>query len=151
MRVAMLMFIALAVSSLLVAADPFVGTWTMISDKSTFSGLKPKQITIRFEVDGDALRYSFEVMKADGTTSKQSAEVVFDGREHEAMNPALTASHKRTNLNSIEAVLKTKVDGSEAHWQTYVISPDGKTMTHTSWGITPAGAPYKTVIVLERQ
>ena len=133
------------------AKDPFLGTWMMDSDKSTFvPGPVPEDRTMTFELKGGALHHITRTRNLFlGGTDDIDYTAQFDGKDYPVTGTGLdTISLKRIDANTIERT--GKVRGNVTETGTMKISPDGKVLTITIKG-SYNGTNYRSVQVLTRQ
>lgn len=139
---------------LLAQSNPVVGTWKLNLEKSKYNpGPAPKSLTRTVEAQGDAVKYSFEGVSADGSRVAYSFTVNYDGKDYPITGSmpggADTITIKRIDSNTFEATLKKagKVIGtSKAE-----VSKDGEVTTITSEGTNEDGQPTNIVAVYDRQ
>jgi len=145
-------------SSLLAAADPFVGIWKLNTHRSKFPPNAPSFFfaTIQIESAGAGLKSTASGADSEGFANGFTFTCKFDGTSCK-VTPATplrgasavdTINLKRVNPNTIIA---TGVrNGKPVYSDRRVVSPDGKTMTVVRDGTTPEGKKYESIIVLER-
>ena len=104
---------------MLVAADPFLGTWAMNPAESTFTGIPPISMVIRFESAGEnELNSRNEVLQfSGGKVEIDSCLWKLDGHEHKACNAAMIALKRRIDDRHIEALIRSaSVEGKSRQW-----------------------------------
>jgi hypothetical protein len=144
--------VLLLIPGLVLAADPFLGTWKINTAKSKYSpGPAPKGGTITFTEEGGWIIGKNETVSADGTTSKRNNRYKLDGKEYPFDSPSGkgTISVKANGERERTSTLKL-ADGSTLMLKT-VISSDGKTRTMTTTGKNAQGQAVKNVVVYDRQ
>jgi hypothetical protein len=149
--------VALAVcvfSSALVAADnPFLGTWKLNTDKSTYSpDPGPKGATVKFEQDGDNIRRVLTGTNPDGTPLNEDSSIPWDGKDHlvtKPPEPPITAAVTRMNAHTLHVLIKQ--DGKLIDTIHVLASKDGKMVTVTDTGVNAKGAKVHNVEVLDKQ
>ena len=134
--------------------DPIAGTWNLNVTKSKFDpGPAPKSQTRKVEAQGDAWKFSFDGVGADGKSVTYGFTVKFDGKDY-----PITGSHpsgadsisaKKADANHYEATLKKggKVVGTGK----VSISADGKVTTVEASGTNAAGKKTGDVLVYEKK
>ncbi len=141
-------------SHLLVAQsnDPLAGKWRLDVDKSTFAGAKPTKRIMMFTIMPNGVTQTIT------TTTAGAAEVTynlvytakFDGKDYPAdvASSFNTVSMKRLDARRLERIGKVK--GQIVETETYMVSPNGRTMTVKQEGENN-GVPFKTSQVFERE
>jgi hypothetical protein len=152
-RIALLtVFLAIA-ASLLAAEDPFIGTWALNKEKSKFDpGPMPQNITHTYQAwEKDGMKIKTVTVGTNGKESVREYTEKFDGKEYVEPNDAGRdhVSIKRVNAYRQEGVgtLKGVVTGRFSRQ----ISPDGKTMTIETVGLTPDGRQKHDIRVFDKQ
>ncbi len=150
----------LAVGVFLVAAlagaqskDPFVGSWKLNVEKSTYSpGPPPKSTTSVYEVAGKGYKVSVKTEPASGPVQEWSYTSDFDGKDAPVSGAhpnADTISAKRIDAHTLELV--NKKGGKITTTQKNVVAADGKTRTVTTMGNDATGRTVSSVAVFEKQ
>ena len=143
----------MALSSVGFAADASFGTWKLNVAKSTYSpGPAAKSQIAKVEAWGeDGVKYSSDLVGADGKATRMEFQAKFDGKDYPFTgNPdADVIALKRIDGNTIESVSKLK--GKVTLTVVGVVSSDGKTRTLTQTGKNAQGAEVKNVLLFERQ
>ena len=110
-----------------------LGTWVLDRDKSTFSGAKPDKRTMSFETVPGGIRHVTDSVLPGGFGFGDAFRVQYtfkiDGKDYpaDAAMPVSTVSFKAINANTLERTGKYQNEVVET--VTYVVSPDGKTLT----------------------
>ena len=139
-------------TSVLLAADNWVGTWKLNVEKSKFSpGPAPKSLTLKFEATKDGIKLTSDGVGADGKATHGTYTSKFDGKDVPwAGNPdADTAVAKKIDDNSYENVWKK--GGKVTVTAKVVVSKDGKTLTVSQTGKNAKGEAVAITMVLEKQ
>jgi hypothetical protein len=143
----------MALGGVAFAADASFGTWKLNVAKSTYSpGPASKSQIAKVEPWGeDGVKYSSDLVGADGKPAHMEFQAKFDGKDYPFTgNPdADVIALKRIDGNTIESVSKLK--GKVTLTVRGVVSSDGKTRTLTQTGHNAQGAEVKNVLVFERQ
>src|SRR5947209_17860424 len=130
-----LQFVAIAVLAVVCASaaqtqdNSLVGTWKLDVTKSKFDpGPAPKNLTRSVEAAGDAVKYTFTGVAADGTALSYRLTVHFDGKDNPVSGTmpagADSISAKRVDANHFVATLKK--GGKEVGTANVSVSADGK-------------------------
>jgi hypothetical protein len=133
--------------------DPFVGTWTLNPGRSQFDAThRPTSATIVFRLDPEG---SY-LMTAEGTdahgkkVSERPQTFVLDGAAHPVPDfPGLTATASRPEPNTLVAQARRE-DGSVVGQGTYVVSPDGQTLSIATSGFDSQFRQFEMKTVFER-
>jgi hypothetical protein len=143
--------LVLALATAAMAADPFVGTWKMNVEKSTFNpGPPPKSSTTRIEATKNGLKFMMDSVSADGKATHSEGTWTCDGKDYpNQSNPGVTMSYTRIDTNTIVGVRKK--DGKEIGNMVDVISKDDKTGTMTIKGKNAQGQDVNNTIVHDKQ
>ena len=139
-------------SSVVLAAETFLGTWKVDLAKSKYSpGPAPKSLTLKFEAAPGGIQFTGDGVDADGKATHTMFLSKFDGKDVPyAGNPdADTASPKKIDDNSYENTWKK--GGKATVVSKVVVSADGKTMTITQTGTNAKGEAVNNVIVYNKQ
>ena len=143
----------LALGSVAFAADASFGTWKLNVAKSTWSpGPASKSQIAKVEAWGeDGVKYSSDLVGADGKATRMEFQAKFDGKDVPFTgNPdADVIALERIDANTIKSVSKLK--GKVTITVVGVVSSDGKTRTLTQTGKNAQGAKVKNVLLFERQ
>jgi hypothetical protein len=137
------------------SADPWIGTWKVNLEKSTYSpGPKPTiGWTIKFESLPDGgMKRTIDAMNPEGKAIHIELVGAFDGNDYpvkDAQFPNTTAAFKRLDSRTFEVI--TKVDGKPTATNRVVISADSKTMTATITDKNREGQTVNNVIVSDKQ
>jgi hypothetical protein len=132
------------------ASDPLVGTWKLNAAKS--KGSTVKSGTTKIEKDGDGVKMTVDLMRADGTANKWSFSAKYDGKDY-----PVTGNSPYGDAVALERVdahtfhFTSKMGGKVTATQTIVISADGKTRTNTTKGTDAKGQPLDSVAFYEKQ
>ena len=136
------------------STDPWIGSWRLNMLKSVYSpGPLPtvKSQIVTHEAVPNGIRTVIESVGADGKVGRTEITAMFDGKEYElkgAANPT-TRVYRRIDNRSFEYV--ERVNGRVTVTTKVEISPDGKTRTNTTTGITPQGRKVNNVVISERE
>jgi hypothetical protein len=152
-RIAFLLAALFAVSAGVRAADdPMLGSWKLNVAKSKFTpGPGIQAETNQVESNGNGIKLTAQITKADGTKVTESYAGTFDGKEFSVGGDANvdTAYLKRIDAHTMERI--NKKASKPTTTMKYVVSKDGKTKTVTITGTTAKGEPVNTVLVFEKQ
>ena len=151
MRYAKLAFALLGFAAVLVAAEPFAGTWKLNTGKSKFkTGAPPKELTITIEESGRDLDVTAKGTSADGSPISGHYTVPAQGGEGKIIEfPYDAVSGKRMGPNQRE--VSYSKGGKVVYTVRTRVSGDGKTMTSTSKGSNPQGQTVEGTSVYEKQ
>ena len=131
------------------ATNPLVGTWKLNVEKS---GSAFKSGVTKIEAVGDGVKFTVDMVAADGTASHWSFTANFDGKPYPVTGNSpygdMTA-FTRVDANTTRIV--SSKGGKPTVIQTIVVSADGKTRTTTTKGTNAMGAAVDTKAVYEKQ
>lgn len=117
------------------------GTWNLDVERSQWGqARKPLRVTVRVEHQEPALRYSGEVVYADGETREFSFDGAIDGNLYPAARSYGEGQIRirRLSTSTVESVF-TSTDGKFVETARTSISPDGKTLLRKIRVKEPAG------------
>jgi hypothetical protein len=130
------------------ATDPLIGTWKLNVEKSKGA----KSGSTKIEASGDGVKFTVDLVGADGTSSHWGFTAKYDGKD----NP-VTGNSPYGNVVALTRVdprttrITTKQDGKVTAISTIVVSADGKTRTTTTKGTDAKGQPLDVVSFYEKQ
>ena len=137
-------------SALAQPSDPLIGTWKLNVEKST--GASFKSGTTKIEAAGDGVKFTVDMVGADGTQYHWTFTAKYDGKDNPVTGNspygdvvALTRTDPRTTRTTV------KQGGKATVTQTIIVSADGKTRTTTTKGTDPNGRPIDSTSVYEKQ
>jgi hypothetical protein len=136
--------------------NPILGKWKLNVEKSKFTPATatPKSQTRTVEADGDSVKYSFEVVSADGKTGSYGFTVKYDGKFYPitgsgAPYGADEISIKKATSYSYIATLKR--GGKAVSTSHLVVAKDGKTATLTGKGTDASGKAMSMTAVYDKE
>lgn len=145
------MVVVLALATIAMAADPFVGTWKLNVAKSKFNpGPPPKSWTVKIEAVDNGLRNEGDVVNADGKATHLENTFRFDGKDFPV--PSATGgvgACKGVGTSTFTCVLKK--EGKETGRIVDSISKDGKTGTLTIKDKNEQGRDINNTYVWDKQ
>lgn len=144
------MLVLASSAALAQAGDPLVGVWTFNAEKSKGTPFVSGTSTIVKE--GDGIKVTVDLKRADGTSSQWSFAAKYDGRDYPVTGNSPfgdTITLKRVDAHHYE--LTSKAGSKVLSTQTTVVSPDGKSRTNTTKGTDAKGQPVSSVVVYDRQ
>jgi hypothetical protein len=143
-----LFVIALLSGSTAVAADNWVGTWTLDVAKSKLSGSPmPKSLTLKYVATPEGIKFSGSGVDAEAKPMETEFVSKFDGKEvpYKGNPNADTASPKKIDDGSFENTWKK--DGKPTITARGVVSKDGKTLTISQKGKNAKGDVVEGTLV----
>jgi hypothetical protein len=147
--VAMTAILVLALATVAMAADPFVGTWKLNLEKSRFPpGREWKSATHKTEARDNGLKSTYDIVEPDGKPSHVIFDFRFDGKDYPDSRGD-TAAYTRIDANTLEYV--EKKDGKEVWRGRVVVSKDGKTETETIKTKDAKGQPFTIIMISDKQ
>jgi hypothetical protein len=139
-------------SSVVLAADNWLGTWKLNVGKSKYSpGPAPKSLTLKYEASKGVIKLTSDGVDAESKPTHGTYSSKFDGKETpwEGNPDADMAAPKKIDDNSFENVWKK--GGKVTTTVKAVVSKDGKTYTVSLTGKNAKGETVNTTSVYERQ
>ncbi len=151
MRYAKLAFALFGLASILIAAEPFEGTWKLNIDKSKYkTGTPPKEQTATIvEADGN-LDVTISGMAADDSAMMSHYTVPAQGGEGKIIqSPYEAVSGKR--IGPYEREVSYSKGGKVILTTHNKLSEDGKTLTVHVKGTSAQDKPVDAVVVYDKQ
>ena len=152
----------LASTTVILAADNWLGTWKLNVEKSKYSpGPPPKSLTVKFEASegggqvglgfGVVVKLTSDGVDAQGKPTHGEYSAKFDGKDYpwKGQPNADATSLKRIDDYTYESVWKK--GGKVTITTNNVVSPDGKTRTSTQMGKDAQGQDVNNTVVFEKQ
>src|SRR5216684_6007332 len=151
MRYVKLAFALLGLAALLIAAEPFAGTWKLNSAKTKYkTGSPPKEQTATIAEAGSDLEVTISGTAADGTATMSHYTVPAQGGEGKIIqSPYEAVSGKRIGPNERE--VRYSKGGKVILTTHNRVSADGKTVTVNVKGSNAQGQPVDAVVVYDKQ
>lgn len=132
------------------AADTRTGTWKLNLEKSRVQNASAwKSRLMIFEAAGPgAYRVTFEDTRADGTVTRRTDLVSYDGKKNPTAGDRVRVTTLIDDHHATEVIEK---DGKEVERLEEMISADGRTMTNHLTGTYTNGRPMDEIRVWEKQ
>jgi hypothetical protein len=139
-------------SSVILAADAWIGSWKMDAAKSKASpGPAPKSLDVKWEATSAGTKFSSEGVGADGKATHSAYVSKFDGKdvayegnpEADMCAPTKVDDHSYTNT--------WKKGGKPTITAKVVVAADGKTMMITQTGTNSKGETVNNVFAYAKQ
>jgi len=147
--------LSLAGSSLLLSqTNPALGTWKLNLAKSKYVNAQaPKNESRTVEAQGNAVKYTYEGVAADGSKIAFSFATNYDGKDSPISgvgypDGADTIAITRVDANTTKA--SAKKAGKLAVTTTSVVSDDGKVTTNVSKWTNAQGQPASITTVWDK-
>jgi hypothetical protein len=129
-------------------ADPLVGTWKLNPEKSKGA----KSGTTVVEAAGKGVKWTVDMVSADGTPAHWSFTADYDGKDVPVTgNSPYGNTANLTRVDAKTVRITSKQDGKVTTTSTIVVSADGKTRTSTTKGKNPKGETVDVSSVYEKQ
>ena len=130
--------------------NPLVGTWKLNVAKS--KGTTFKSGTTKVEAAGAGVKFTVELVGADGTPTRWSFTANYDGKDTPVTgNNPYGDTVALTRVNPRTTQIAVKQGGKATVTQTIVVAEDGKTRTTTTKGTTAKGEAVDAVSFYEKQ
>lgn len=145
----------LFVNALVAAENPFIGTWKMRPDRSTFvSGQEMKEMTLSFTADGDKIRRVVTGTYVNGQPldegGSQGSILPWDGKPH-VVHEAPTVVVACTPVKNRSSEATMTLDGKLARRVLTKVSADGYTLTENRDNYDRQGSKSATIVVFKKQ
>jgi hypothetical protein len=132
------------------SSDPLIGTWKLNVQKST--GQTFKSGTTVIEKAADGVKFTVDLVGADGTAYHWVFSAKYDGKDYPATgNSPFGETAALTRVDPQTTRITVKQGGRETVSQTVVVSADGKTRTTTTKGTDTKGKPVDSMSFYEKQ
>jgi hypothetical protein len=144
-----------AVLSRAQASDPWIGTWKMNIEKSTFltPGPKPTVPTVvKLEPAPNGMKTTIDAVNAQGQKTHTESVGAFDGKDNPvkgSLNPNPTSALRKIDARTFE--VQNKVNGKPTVTNRVTVAADGKTFTVTQSGTNVQGQAVKRTLFSEKQ
>jgi hypothetical protein len=151
MRYAKLAFALFGFAAVLIAGEPFAGTWKLNVEKLKYkTGTPPKEQTATIAEAGSDLEVTISGTAADGTATMSHYTVPAQGGEGKIIqSPYEAVSGKRIGPNERE--VRYSKGGKVILTTHNTVSADGKTVTVNVKGTSAQGQPVDAVVVYDKQ
>jgi len=152
--IAATIILTLALATLVLAADPFVGTWKLNVAKSKYSpGPPPKSSIVKIEAPKNGFKSVSDGVNAEGKPMHSEVAAKYDGKDYPVtatgMPSDLTIAMKKIDAYTHEVTAKqggkVLITGRE------MVSKDGKTLTRITKGKNLQGQEVNTSAVYDKQ
>jgi hypothetical protein len=136
MRIALTVAAAMSFSTMLIAAEPFVGTWKLNVEKSkpTGNSVDLASETMTISRNGpNAFRTTIDSVSKSGQTRHFEINRIYDGKERSPTGVGFKqdgATEIDQQVDASTRKIVQKRDGKVTNELTSAVSPDGKTMTN---------------------
>jgi hypothetical protein len=134
--------------------DPFVGTWVLDIDKSTYepANTRPARRHLIVTMNGDQVTHTTDTWRDTGfdlALRRVTYTARYDGREVTIPDSGAIVALKRINPTTVERT--AKAGGQALETATWTVSADGKTLTVKTEGVDGGGTAYSSTQVYARQ
>ena len=139
-------------SSVVLAADNWLGTWKVDLAKSKYSpGPAPKSLTLKFEATPGGIKFTGDGVSSDGKPTHTMFLSRFDGKDvpYEGNPDADMAAPMKIDDNSYSNTWKK--GGKVTISGKLVVSANGKTLTITQGGTNAKGEAVNITAVFNKQ
>lgn len=133
--------------------DPFIGRWKMNPTKSSYvRGAPPREQVATITITGIDLRVQVDGITPEGTKTVVSYAVPYEGGTGKMdlkSSPAYDGVTGRHLGIRVREISRWK-NGKAVFTALSTVSPDGKTMSVHSSGISPVGKPVDAFVVYDK-
>ena len=152
--VSMTAILVLALATIAMAADPFVGTWRLNPANSNLPPIQEKNLKsfiFKVENENGRVRASNKIVNADGSITHSEWLGQFDGKDYPITGTPIydMTSMKKMDARTLEKV--GKLAGKEVDRWRLVVSKDNKLLTCTTKLKAPNGQDISITLVFDRQ
>ena len=132
--------------------EPWLGTWILNVDKSTYSPGPPpyKRATFRIERRQDGVRVTYEMVRPRGGVIHMEWDGRFDGREYPVQGLEEHVTYAYTRIDDRTYDIVARMDGRVAASSRTAVSADGRTITTITVGRDAQGRDATTTTVYEK-
>jgi hypothetical protein len=132
------------------SSDPLIGTWRLNVEKS--KNMRFKSGTSTIERAGDGVKFTVNLVGADGTAHDWAFTAKYDGKDNPVTgNSPFGDTVALTRVDPQTTRITVKQGGKEMATQTINVSTDGKTRTTTTKGTDAKGQKIDSVSFYEKQ
>jgi hypothetical protein len=132
------------------SSDPLIGTWRLNVEKS--KNVQFKSGTSTIERAGDGVKFTVNLVGADGTAHDWAFTAKFDGKDNPVTgNSPFGDTVALTRVDPQTTRITVKQGGKETASQTITVSTDGKTRTTTFKGTDKKGQKIDSMSFYEKQ
>jgi len=132
-------------------ANPSLGTWKLNEAKSKLSPGMPKNLTVVYEVAGDAIKGTIDGVDGQGKPTHNEWTGKFDGKDYAVTGDPTSDMRAIKQIDDHNFDLTVKKGGKVTMTGKAVISTDGKTRTVTISGKDAAGQKITVTSVYDKQ
>ena len=151
MRHPKLALVLLGCATLLVAADPFVGTWKMNPAKTKYkAGAPPKEQTVAITEAGTDLDVNITGMAADGTPIASHYTMPVKGGKGKIISSPFEGVDGK-QISPTQREIHYYKGGKVVYTAKTKISADGKTLTANVKGTDATGKAVEGVVIFDKQ
>ena len=132
------------------SSNPLIGTWKLNAEKSKNTTFKSGSTKI--EQAGDGVKYTVDLVGADGTAYHWTFTAKYDGKDNPVTGNSPfgdTVALTRVDAHTTQTIVKQ--GGKETATQTITVSADGKTRTTTTKGTDAKGQKIDAMSFYEKQ
>jgi len=132
--------------------DPFIGTWQINLAKAKYNpGPPPKSLTVNIQGDGQNRKVATVGIGSEGNPFASVTELAEDGKPHPVTGSLIVDAEAWTRVDARTVNIGRTKAGKLYQTITFVVSPDGKTLTITSARTDENGRQYNNIGVYEKQ
>jgi hypothetical protein len=134
-------------------SDPMTGLWQINLAKSKYDpGPPPNSQTVYFQGEGQNRKATIVGITATGNPQLGTfAELVEDGKPHLVTGLAGIDAQAYTRVDARTLNVNRLKDGKVVQTGTWVVSPDGKTLTVTFTGANANGRQVNNILIYDKQ
>jgi len=142
----------LLVCAVVVLADnPFMGTWKLNEAKSKLSPGATKNNTVVYEAAGDNVKITVDGIDGKGNPTHNEWTGKFDGKDYPVTGDPTADMRSYNQVNSRTLAFSNKKGGKVTLTGRIVISADGRSRTVTTTGTDAKGKKITSTSVFDKQ
>jgi hypothetical protein len=151
MRYIKLALVLLASAAMLVAADPYVGTWKLNPDKTKYkTGMPAKEQTVDFSEEGSDLHVRIKGTSSDGKPISSHFTLPSGGGTGKIIESTYEGVASK-NISATQRETSYTKGGKVVYTVKSKLMADGKTMTVAVKGTNPLGQKVEGTNFYEKQ
>jgi hypothetical protein len=141
----------LLIGTMCFAQNPSIGTWKLNEAKSKLAAGLTKNVTVKYEADGDNLKSTVDGVNPEGKPTHSVWIGKFDGKDYPVTGDATTDTRSLKQIDAHTLELANKKGGKVTITGKIVIAADGKSRTLTANGTDSMGMKIESMSFYDKQ
>ncbi len=133
------------------AENLHMGTWKLNEAKSKISAGAPKNMTVKYEADGDNVKVTIDGVDGKGNSTHNEWTGKLDAKDYPVTGDPASDTRAVKQINDHTLEFTVKKDGKVTITGKSVASADGKTRTVTASGVNADGKKMETTSFFDKQ